>query len=198
MSGKNNNEINNLKAQIEKLQKENDELRMYKDKTQLARNYNIVKEENEKLRVKADADATIKMIEKLNDEFAVVFDKNLEMEEDLKNISAELQKYKDEEHSFNDDIRGGNIKLSINEYWILEWLNEAYLNSDEGTYKWNIEKYKTEENAEKMFCYRLCGVIWSYFNKMTNEDEALTNLILNELNNGDEIEEVDYSSEEDE
>ena len=186
--------MDELKMRIAELEKENKHL---KDKTQIARNYRIVCEENKKLKEECGAQF---IIDKLNEEHEEALEENAELKKENEELKKINQKYKDEEYSFDEDIRGGNIKLSINEGWILEWLNEAYgygASFGEYTYKWNVEQYKNKENAQKMFFYRMSNCIWNYLNKRTNDDEAFTNFMTEEMNNGDEIEVVDYEEDSD-
>ena len=178
-----------MKMRIAELEKQN---KFLKDKTQLARNYRIVCEENKKLKEECGAQF---IIDKLNEEHNEALEENAELKKENETLKEQIQKYKDEEHSFDDDIRGGNIRVAINEMWMLEWVNEAYGFDGEYTYKWNVETYKNEENAQKMFLYRMSNCVWNYLNRRTQNDEAFINHICEELNNGDEIEIVEQDEE---
>ena len=191
-------EIDKVFAEMERLKKENERLKIYEDKTQLARNYNIIKKENEELKKKADAETTIQMIDKLNEEFEEVqFAKN-ELEKENKKQQKEINKLEEERFYWDGDLREGNVCVSINSSWMLEWLNEAYLQNPDNTYKWNTETYGDEDSAKRQFLYRMSGVLECELNKRTLLDESITYIVSEELNNGDEIEEVEYSSDEDE
>ena len=147
------------------------------------------------LQIKADADNTALMIDKLNEEFEDMYNENEENKTKCIKFEKDIDKLKEEKYFYDQDIRCGKIKVSIHGLHWLEVFEEMEENCNNKV-KWDKEKFGSKDNAKTCWNKRMSGCIESILEKQLENNEGVWEDIMNEMNNGDEYE-ISYSDNED-